>query len=144
MNREAVKKILFICTGNSCRSQMAEGWVRKLKSNLLKPYSAGLEKHGLDPKAMKVMSEVGVDISMQQSKTISELAEKDFDYVVTICNDANEKCPVFPSKAKRLHHGFDNPPVLARKTKSEEEALTIYRRVRDEIRDFVEDMPNNL
>lgn len=90
------------------------------------------------------MSEVGVDISKQQSKLISELSEKDFDYVVTICNDANEKCPVFPGKAKRFHHGFDNPPVLARKMKSEQEALTIYRRVRDEIREFVERMPSNL
>lgn len=90
------------------------------------------------------MSEVGVDISKQQSKLISELSEKDFDYIVTICNDANEKCPVFPGKAKRLHHGFDNPSVLARKTKFEEEALTIYRCVRDEIREFVEGMPKNL
>jgi arsenate reductase len=144
MPKPLIKKILFICTGNSCRSQMAEGWVRKLKGDILEPYSAGIEKHGIDPKAVKVMSEVGVNISKQQSKLISELKEKDFDYVVTICNDANEKCPVFSGKAKRLHHGFDNPPVLARKTQSEEEALTIYRRVREEIREFVEDMPNNL
>jgi arsenate reductase len=123
---------------------MAEGWIRTLKGNILEPYSAGIEKHGIDPKAVKVMSEVGVDISKQKSKLISELDEKDFDYVVTICNDANEKCPIFPGKAKRFHHGFDNPPVLARKTKSEEEALTIYRRVRDEIKDFVESMPKRL
>jgi arsenate reductase len=90
------------------------------------------------------MSEDGIDISKQKSKLISELGEKDFDYVVTICNEANEKCPVFTGKAKRLHHGFDNPPILSRKTKSEEESLAIYRRVRDEIRDFVENMPNNL
>nr|WP_176454839.1 arsenate reductase ArsC [Criblamydia sequanensis]CDR35319.1 arsenate reductase [Criblamydia sequanensis CRIB-18] len=144
MSNSSVKSILFVCTGNSCRSQMAEGWVRKLKGDILAPQSAGIEKHGIDPKAVKVMSEVGVDISKQQSKLLSELSEKDFDYIVTICNDANEKCPVFPGKAKRLHHGFDNPPVLARKTKSEEEALTIYRRVRDEIREFVEKMTNNL
>lgn len=151
MNREGdkmpkplIKKILFICTGNSCRSQMAEGWVKKLKGDILKPFSAGIEKHGIDPKAVKVMSEVGVDISKQQSQLISELSEKDFDYVVTICNDANKKCPLFPGKVKRLHHGFDNPPVLARRAKSEEEALAIYRRVRDEIRCFVENMPNNL
>lgn len=144
MSLVSIQKILFICTGNSCRSQMAEGWVRKLKGDILKPYSAGIEKHEIDPKAVKIMSEVGVDISKQQSKLISELGEKKFDYVVTICNDANEKCPVFPGKAKRLHYGFDNPPVLARETKSEEAALTIYRRVRDEIKDFVENMPNNL
>lgn len=144
MPEHSIPKILFLCTGNSCRSQMAEGWVKKLKCDILEPYSAGIEKHGIDPKAVKVMSEVGVDISMQQSKLMNELGKKNFDYVVTICNDVNEKCPVFPGKAKRLHHGFDNPPVLARKTKSEEEALTIYRRVRDEIREFVEKMPNNL
>lgn len=144
MSKPSVKSILFLCTGNSCRSQMAEGWVKKLKDDILEPCSAGIEKHGLDHKAVKVMSEVDVDISKQQSKIISELSEKDFDYVVTICNDTNEKCPIFPGKAKRLHHSFDNPPVLTRKTKSEEEALAIYRRVRDEIRDFVENVPNNL
>ncbi len=144
MSNSFVKNILFICTGNSCRSQMAEGWVRKLKCDILVPHSAGIEKHGIDPKAVKVMAEVGVDISKQQSKLISELSKKDFDYVVTICNDANEKCPIFPGKAKSFHHGFDNPPVLARKAKSEEEALDLYRRVRDEIRDFIENMPNNL
>lgn len=143
MSNSSVKSILFVCTGNSCRSQMAEGWVRKLKGDILVSHS-GIEKHGIDPKAVKVMSEVGVDISNQQSKLISELSEKNFDYVVTICNDAKEKCPVFPGKAKRLHHGFDNPPVLARKTESVEEALTIYRRVRDEIRSFVESMPDSL
>jgi arsenate reductase len=144
MSKPSIQKILFICIGNACRSQMAEGWVKKLKGNILEPYSAGIEKHGIDPKAVKVMAEVGIDISKQQSKFISELGERDFDYVVTICSDANEKCPIFPSKMKRLHHGFDNPPVLARKAKSEEEALNIYRRVRDEIRDFVESMPKSL
>lgn len=144
MSKPLIQKILFICTGNSCRSQMAEGWVRKLKGDVLEPYSAGIEKHGIDPKAVKVMSEVGVDISKQQSKIISELGEKYFDYVVTICNDANEKCPVFLGKAKRLHHGFDNPPILSRKTKSEEESLAIYRRVRDEIKQYVSEMPDNL
>ena len=139
-----IKKILFLCTGNSCRSQIAEGWVRTLKGAFLIPYSAGIETHGLDPKAVQVMSEVGVDISKQQSKLIRELSEKDFDYVVTICDDANEKCPVFSGKAKRLHHPFDNPPILARSAKSEEEVLAIYRRVRDETRDYVKGMPDNL
>lgn len=144
MHKAPIKKILFICTGNSCRSQMAEGWARKLKGDILEPYSAGIEKHGIDPKAVKAMAEVGLDISKQQSKLISELKEKDFDYVVTICNDANEKCPVFSGNAKRLHHGFDNPPILARSRKTEEEALAIYRRVREEIRDFIQNMPDNL
>ncbi len=144
MSNSSVKSILFICTGNSCRSQMAEGWVKKIKGDVLLPQSAGIEKHGIDPKAVKVMSEVGVDISKQQSKLISELDEKDFDYVVTICNDANEKCPVFTGITKRLHHGFDNPPILSRKTKSEDESLAIYRRVRDEIKQYVSEMPDNL
>ncbi|CRX37704.1 arsenate reductase ArsC [Estrella lausannensis] len=144
LSHPLIKKILFVCTGNSCRSQMAEGWVRKLKCDILESFSAGIEKHGIDPVAVRVMSEAGVDISTQRSKLINELGEKNFDYVVTICNDANEKCPVFPGEFKRLHHSFDNPPVLSRNTKSEEESLAIYRRVRDEIRSFVENMPNNL
>ncbi len=144
MSKPSVKSTLFLCTGNSCPSQMAEGWVKGLKNDILEADSAGIEKHGLDPKAVKVMSEVGIDISKQKSKVISELAKKDFDYVVTICNDANKKCPIFPGKAKRLHHGFDNLSILARKMKSEEEALTVYRRVRDKIRAFIDNMPNNL
>jgi arsenate reductase len=144
MPKPPIKKILFVCTGNSCRSQMAEAWVRKLKGDILEPYSAGIEKHEIDPKAVKVMSEAGIDICKQQSKLISELGEKDFDYVVTICNEANQKCPVFIGKTKRLHHGFDNPPILSRKTKPEEESLAIYRRVRDEIKRYISEMPDNL
>lgn len=137
-------KVLFLCTSNSCRSQMAEGWARYLKSDRIKPYSAGAEKRIIDPFAVKVMAEVGIDISGQKSKLINELEEKDFDYVVTICDDALEKCPIFHGKTKQLHHAFDNPPELVLRLDSEQDILRIYRRVRDEIRAFVDGMPENL
>jgi arsenate reductase len=137
-------KILFLCTGNSCRSQMAEGWARHLKGNVLEPYSAGIETHGLNPSAVKVMAEVGVDISGHRSKHVSELADIVFDYVVTVCDNARESCPLFPGRAKVVHVGFDDPPRLARDAKTEEEALGLYRRVRDEIRAFVETLPDSL
>ncbi|EMG36729.1 protein tyrosine phosphatase [Desulfocurvibacter africanus PCS] len=136
--------VLFLCTGNSCRSQMAEGWVRALKSDTIEAWSAGIEKHGMNPLAVKVMAEAGVDISGQYSKTVDELPVREFDYVITLCGHASENCPFFPGMAKRLHAGFDDPPQLAKDAKSEEEALGHYRRVRDEIRAFVEAMPGNL
>ncbi|MBW1645801.1 MAG: arsenate reductase ArsC, partial [Deltaproteobacteria bacterium] len=129
-------QILFLCTGNSCRSQMAEGWTRHLRGDLLEPYSAGLEKHGLNPLAVKVMAEAGVDISRQQSKLTSELPPVVFDYVITLCGQARETCPYFPGGAKIIHAGFADPPHLARSAASEAEALPHYRRVRDEIRAF--------
>jgi arsenate reductase (thioredoxin) len=138
------KTILFICTHNSCRSQMAEGWVKKLKGDTFEPYSAGIEKRKLDPLAVKVMAEAGVDISKQSSKTISELDINNFDVVVTICDDANKKCPLFPGVAKRIHNPFDNPSKIAKTLKSEEEVIQLYRRVRDEILEFVKQMPSNL
>lgn len=131
--------ILFLCTGNSCRSQMAEGWARHLKSDVIEPYSAGIEKHGLNPLAVKVMAEAGIDISGQQSKTVDELPLQQFDYVVTLCGHANETCPYFPGK--KIHQGFDDPPKLAAGATNEEEALAHYRRVRDQIRDFVLELP---
>ncbi len=137
-------KILFLCTGNSCRSQMAEGWTRHLKSDTVEAFSAGIEKHGLNPLAVKVMAEAGVDISDQYSKTVDELEEKDFDYVVTLCGHASESCPFFPGPVKRVHRGFDDPPALAPEASSEEEILAPYRRVRDEIREFVAGLPENL
>lgn len=137
-------KVLFLCTGNSCRSQMAEGWVRALKSGSIEAWSAGIEKHGMNPLAVKVMAEAGVDISGQYSKTVDELPVREFDYVITLCGHASENCPFFPGRAKRLHAGFDDPPKLAQDARSEEEALSHYRRVRDEIRDFVQAMPGNL
>jgi arsenate reductase len=137
-------KMLFLCTGNSCRSQMAEGWARHLKGDVIEPYSAGVEVHGLDPRAVKVMAEAGVDISGQRSKHVDEVRHVPFDYVVTVCDDARERCPFFPGKVKIVHIGFEDPPQLAKTAKSDEEALNAYRRIRDEIRAFVEMLPDNL
>jgi arsenate reductase len=137
-------KILFLCTGNSCRSQMAEGWARALKSDIIEPYSAGTTPHGMNRLAMRVMAEAGVDICRQWSKHIKDLKDVPFDYVVTVCDSANEACPVFPAKVKRIHVGFDDPPKLAKDAKTEEEALRHYRRVREEIRSFVQSLPEGL
>lgn len=137
-------KVLFLCTGNSCRSQMAEGWTRHLRGDRIEPYSAGIETHGLDPNAVKAMAEVGVDISGQRSKHVDEVMDVPFDYVVTVCDDAHESCPLFPERAKVVHVGFDDPPRLARNSTSEQERLDHYRRVRDEIRGFIDRLPEAL
>lgn len=137
-------KLLFLCTGNSCRSQMAEGWARHLKGDIIEPYSAGIETHGLNPLAVKVMAEAGVDISGHRSKNVSELSGIDFDYVITVCGHANETCPMFPGRTKVIHVGFDDPPALAVGAKTQEDALKHYRRVRDEIRRYVETLPQSL
>jgi arsenate reductase (thioredoxin) len=137
-------KILFLCTGNSCRSQMAEGWARHLKGDLLEPHSAGIEKHGMNPHALSVMAEAGVDISGQNSKTVADLPSLDFDCVITVCGHANEHCPILPGKTKILHAGFDDPPALTRYLPDGEEKLDVYRRVRDEIRRFVETLPQSV
>ncbi len=123
---------------------MAEGWARHLKGDILEPYSAGIETHGLNQYAVKVMAEAGVDISRQKSKNVADLLSVPFDYVVTVCDHAAESCPVFPGQAKVVHHGFDDPPRLAKTAPSEEAALDIYRRVRDEIKAFVKILPDNL
>lgn len=137
-------KVLFLCTGNSCRSQMAEGWARHLKSEHVEPYSAGIETHGLNPRAVQVMAEAGVDISGHRSKNVDELKGVEFDFVVTVCGHANEHCPIFPGNSRVIHVGFDDPPKLAASAASEEERLTHYRRVRDEIRAFIESLPGRL
>ena len=137
-------KILFLCTGNSCRSQMAEGWARQLKGELIEPYSAGIEKHGMNPHAVKVMAEAGVDISRQWSKTLQELGSVTFDYVVTVCGHANEHCPMFPGKTKVVHVGFEDPPKLTKDLPDGEGKLAVYRRVRDEIREFIDALPASL
>ena len=134
-------KVLFLCTGNSCRSQMAEGWTRHLRGDRIEAYSAGIEAHGLNPDAVRVMAEAGVDIASHRSKLVGELRDVDFDYVVTVCGHASESCPVFPGKTKVIHVGFDDPPQLAADAKTEEERLAPFRRVRDEIRAFVETLP---
>lgn len=135
-------KVLFLCTGNSCRSQMAEGWAKTLKADEIEAYSAGIEKHGLNLLAVKAMAEAGVDISSQRSKIIDELPVREFDWVITLCGHANETCPYFPGK--KVHHGFDDPPQLALHAKTDEEKLAYYRRVRDEIRQFIESFPEAL
>ncbi len=132
-------RILFLCTGNSCRSQIAEGWARHLRGDAIEAYSAGVEKHGLNQLAIEVMAEAGVDISGQKSTLIEALPVKKFDYVITLCGHAKETCPFFPGK--NMHKGFDDPPKLAADAKSKEEALVHYRRVRDQIRDFVMTLP---
>jgi len=137
-------KILFLCTGNSCLSQMAEGWVRHLRGSHIQAASAGIEKRVLDSRAVKVMAEVGVDISHHNSKLLDELDNLDFEYVITVCDNARESCPLFPGKAIVVHRSFDDPPALAEKESSEEAKLAHYRRVRDEIKEFVEGLPETL
>ena len=137
-------KVLFLCTGNSCRSQMAEGWTRYLKGDAIDVYSAGIETHGLNPNAVEIMREAGVDISTHKSQHIDEFKDVELDYVITVCGHANESCPVFAGNTKVVHVGFDDPPRLAEQVESEQEKLDCYRRVRDEIRVFVETLPDAL
>lgn len=140
--------LLYLCTGNSCRSQMAEGWTRALKSDQIEVYSAGIETHGLNPNAVKVMAEAGIDITTQQSQHIDEFKTVKLDYVITVCGHAHETCPWFPADCQVIHVGFPDPPAMARelaeKGASEEEQLACYRTVRDEIRVFVETLPDGL
>lgn len=136
--------VLVMCTGNSCRSQMAEGLCRQIRGDHIEPVSAGIEKHGLNPLAVKVMSEIGIDISGQSSKTVDELGDIPLDVVVTVCGDADETCPTFPARTRVVHRGFDDPPRLAAGARTEEEALDHYRRVRDEIRTWIESGPEAL
>ena len=137
-------KVLFLCTANSCRSQMAEGWARALKGDMIEAYSAGTRRSQVNPLAARVMAEAGVDLSAHRSKEIADLGGIDFDYVVTVCGHAHEQCPVFPGRTRVVHVGFDDPPQLAAQARSEEEELAHYRRVRDEIRAFVETLPGAL
>ncbi len=137
-------KILFLCTGNSCRSQMAEAWTRHLKADRIEAFSAGIAPRGVDPRAVRAMAEAGVDIAGQVSKDAASLGDVEFDYVITLCDNAHETCPFFPARTRRLHMGFDDPPKLAAGAATEDEAMVHYRRVRDEIRRFVETLPGSL
>jgi arsenate reductase len=137
-------QVLFLCTGNSCRSQMAEGWAKKLRADDIEAYSAGVKPKKIDPRAVKAMSEAGVDISGQGSKDVKNLMHVPFDYVITLCGHAHETCPLFPGQTKVIHHGFEDPPQLAQGAKSEDDAMDHYRRVRDEIKEFVLGLPDNL
>lgn len=131
-----MKNILFLCTGNSCRSQMAEGFGRKLLGDSFNVYSAGTQKHGINQRAVKVMKEVGIDISNHTSNTVDELDTDKFDVVVTVCSNAHENCPYFPG-GEIVHVGFDDPPYLTKDMTDEEEILDVYRRVRDEIKEAI-------
>ena len=137
-------KVLFLCTGNSCRSQMAEGWTWHLKADAIEAYSAGIETHGLNPHAVQVMAEAGVDISNHRSKHVDELKGFPFDYVVTVCDHAHESCPLFPGPTQVVHVGFEDPPRLAKQAPDEQAALDCYRRVRDQIKAFVKELPGSL
>ena len=140
--------ILFLCTGNSCRSHMGEAWCRAMKSDLYEAYSAGTIAKGLNPKMVQVMKEVGIDPTIHQtSKTLQSVLDAgvQLDLVITVCGHAHETCPVFPGgKTRVVHVGFEDPPELEKSATTPEEALGHYRRVRDQIRDFVAGLPGNL
>jgi arsenate reductase len=133
-------RVLFLCTGNSCRSQMAEGWARALRAESIEPYSAGTKPHGLNPLAIRAMAEAGIDISRHTSKRPEDIGVP-FDFVITVCDSAHESCPIFPAATRILHVGFDDPPRLAASATTDDEAMPHYRRVRDEIRAFIESLP---
>ncbi len=138
-----MKNIMFLCTGNSCRSQMAEGFCRKYWGHVFNVYSAGTKKHGMNERAMKVMEESEVDISSHYSKTVDELPKVTFDYVITVCDAAKESCPFFPG-GKVIHVGFQDPPALTKDMKDENEVLEVYRRVRNEIEASIKNLPEIL
>ncbi|THB65352.1 MAG: arsenate reductase ArsC [Gammaproteobacteria bacterium] len=146
MNKKV--RLLFLCTGNSCRSQMAEGWARHLLGDIIEAHSAGIETHGMNPNAVKVMAEAGVDINDQKSQHIDEFKDVDLDIVVTVCGHAHETCPYFPANCEVVHFGFDDPPKMAKELAtqgaSEEEQLDCYRKVRDQIRAAIEKLPETL
>ena len=134
-------KILFLCTGNACRSQIAEGWARHLKGSVIDAYSAGIRPIGVSSRAIKAMAEEGVDISMHKSQHVDEFSGIDFNYVVTLCDNAYESCPVFSGKTRIVHKPFDDPYFASG---SEEQIMATFRKVRDDIRTFIETMPESL
>lgn len=140
----AKMKILFLCTGNSCRSQMAEGWAKHLLEDSVTAYSAGVETHGLNPRAVKVMAESGIDLTSHKSQLLDEFDLTAFDYIITVCDHAHESCPLVPPNCRVIHHNFADPPRLAENLSDEEEKLQCYRKVRDEIKGYVETLPELL
>ena len=144
MTNQKKRRILYLCTGNSCRSQMAEAFTHHLKGDQIEALSAGVAPKGIDPRAIKAMSEDGIDISRQGSKSVDQVINQQFDYVITLCDNAQKTCPSFPGPTRVIHVGFDDPPKLAGTAKDEEEAMLHYRRVRDEIKVFVESLPESL
>lgn len=139
-----MKSVLFLCTGNSCRSQMAHGFANTLLSNNFVSYSAGIESHGLNPSAVKVMAEAGIDISQYQSQTLDQFDMGQFDYVFAVCDHAATNCPSFSKETNVILNRFDDPPKLAKEAKSEDEALSHYRRVRDEIKAWITSLPTDV
>lgn len=123
---------------------MAEGWARHLKGDVIEPFSAGTDPHGMNLLAIRAMAEAGIDIAEKQSKHVNSLKDIVFDFVVTVCDSAHESCPIFPNAVKVVHVGFDDPPRLAKNAANDEEAMPHYRRIRDEIRTFVESLPDSL
>lgn len=134
------KNILVLCTGNSCRSQLAEGYLRYFAGELANIYSAGIETHGVNPRAIATMKEDGLDISTHTSNNVSEYLHIPFDYVITVCDNANERCPNFPTTAKKMHHNFTDP---AKATGTETEIMETFARVRDEIKSFCKTFVEN-
>jgi arsenate reductase (thioredoxin) len=134
------KKILVLCTGNSCRSQIAEGYLRHFANQKAEVYSAGIETHGVNPKAISIMQEDGIDISHHTSNNINEYIDLSFDFVITVCDHANERCPVFPSTATQFHHNFPDP---AKATGTEVEVLESFRQVREMIRNYSQQFVND-
>ena len=130
------QRILVLCTGNSCRSQLAEGYLKHFAGDKAEVYSAGVETHGVNPRAVATMKEDGIDISKQTSNNIEEYRNIDFDFVITVCDNARERCPYFPSNAQKFHHNFPDP---AKATGSEEDIKQAFRKVRDQIRDYSKD-----
>jgi len=128
-----MKKVLVLCTGNSCRSQIAEGYLKKFGGSRAEVYSAGVEVHGLNPRAVAIMKEDGIDISHQTSNHIDEYRDTNFDFVITVCDHARESCPYFPSNAKQFHHNFPDP---AKANGNETEIMQQFRAVRDMIKDY--------
>jgi len=128
-----MKRILVLCTGNSCRSQIAEGYLQYFAKEKAEVYSAGIEMHGVNPKAITVMKEDGIDISHHTSNNVDEYRNINFDFVITVCDNAKEQCPVFPSTAKQFHYNFTDP---AKATGTVEEVMQQFRKVRDEIKNF--------
>ncbi len=144
MKMQRKKEVLFLCTGNSCRSQMAEGLARHLKSDHIIAYSAGIETHGLNQSAVLVMREIGIDILSQKSQHLDEFANHKFDYVITVCDRAAQSCPIFNQNVQVIARPFDDPPLLAKDEKDPEKALDCYRRVRDEILEYIQTLPESL
>jgi len=138
--KKELKRILLLCTGNSCRSQMAEAYLQEFGRGLLDVYSAGTEPHGINPYTVKVMAEDGLDIANKESKSVDRFLSQNFDYIITVCDKARENCPYFPGRGKRIHHSFDDPAAVSG---TDEEILREFRRVQNEIKNWAREFVQN-